>query len=137
MRVRLSEGTSERGGEGGDGFRKLGLGLRLTLRVTLGLKVRLGLRLRSYLSVEKDSSTAITDGESVAMMSVLHRPPSDSCSSLVSLLSRYGMRSLELFERSVEMTRPSVRSDWLMFLRSRSREAEPSPAAWWGRVRGG
>ena len=90
--VRLSEGESERGVKGGDGFRELGL--RLTLRVSLGLKLRLGLRLglglrlRSYLSVEKDSSTAITEGESVAMMSVLHRPPSDSCSSLVSLLSR-------------------------------------------------
>ena len=44
---------------------------------------------------------------------------------------------MELFERSVEMTRPSVSSDWLMFLRSRSREAEPSPAAWWGEGEGG
>ena len=80
------------GVKGADGFRELGLGLGLTFRVRLGLKLRLGLRLglrlRSYLSVEKDSSTAITEGESVAMMSVLHRPPSDSCSSLVSLLSR-------------------------------------------------
>ena len=39
---------------------------------------------------------------------------------------------MELFERRVEMTRPSVSNDWLMFLRSRSSDATPSPAAWLG-----
>ena len=68
------------------------------------------------------------DGETVAMMHVLQRPPSDSCSSRVSFESRYGTRDAP--SRSAEMTRPSVSSDWLIFFRSRSRlAASPVVAA--------
>ena len=71
----------------------------------------------AYVSVDVDSSTASTEGERVAMMTVFERPPSDSCSRRVSFESRYGMRTesrLVLFvmqSRSVEITRPSVSSD--------------------------
>ena len=76
------------------------------------------------------SSTASTDGDAVAMMTVLHRPPSDSCSRRVNFESRYGMRPpvVLLPSRRAVITRPSVSSDWLMFLRSRSRVSEPLPA---------
>ena len=83
----------------------------------------------AYCSVDSVSSADIADGDTVAITHVLHRPPSDSCSSRVSLESRYGMRSplaLPPFFRSV-MTRPSVKRLWLMFLRSRSRAWSRSP----------
>ena len=54
----------------------------------------------TYESVDADSSTASCDGESVAMTTVLHRPPSDSCSSRVSFESRYGMRACEEKEKN-------------------------------------
>ena len=61
-------------------------------------------------------------------MTVFERPPSDSCSRRVSFESRYGMRTesrlvlLVMQSRSVEITRPSVSSDWLMLRRSASRD---------------
>ena len=42
----------------------------------------------AYWSVERVSSTDMTDGETVAMTHVLHRPPRDSWSRRVSLESR-------------------------------------------------
>ena len=43
--------------------------------------------LRAYSRVESDSSTERIEGESVAMMHVLVRPPSESCSRRVSFES--------------------------------------------------
>mmetsp|Transcript_12433 Transcript_12433/g.41359 ORF Transcript_12433/g.41359 Transcript_12433/m.41359 type:complete len:273 (+) Transcript_12433:457-1275(+) len=82
----------------------------------------------AYCSVDRVSSADMALGDTVAMTQVLHRPPRLSWSSLVSLLSRYGILSpfaLPPFFKSV-ITRPRVSKLWLMFFRSRSRFASKS-----------
>mmetsp|Transcript_13272 Transcript_13272/g.49627 ORF Transcript_13272/g.49627 Transcript_13272/m.49627 type:complete len:206 (+) Transcript_13272:2283-2900(+) len=82
----------------------------------------------AYCSVDRVSSADMALGDTVAMTQVLHRPPRLSWSSLVSLLSRYGILSpfaLPPFFKRV-MTRPRVSKLWLMFFRSRSRFASKS-----------
>ena len=103
--------------------------LSLSMDAATGL-LTMPCALCAYCSVDSVSSADIADGDTVAITHVLHRPPSDSCNSRVSLESRYGMRSpfaLPPFFNSV-MTRPSVKRLWLMFLRSRSRAASAPPS---------
>ena len=62
--------------------------------------------LSAYLSVDDDSMADRAPGATVAMMTVLHLPPSASAVSRVSLESRYGMRGSLL--ASALMTRPRL-----------------------------
>mmetsp|Transcript_23940 Transcript_23940/g.69111 ORF Transcript_23940/g.69111 Transcript_23940/m.69111 type:complete len:205 (+) Transcript_23940:455-1069(+) len=80
----------------------------------------------AYVRVEIVSSTTLSAGEMVAMITVLQRPPRASCSSRVSFESRYGTRP-EL-SRSEEMTRPRVSRLWLIERRSRSSSSWPGLA---------
>lgn len=66
--------------------------------------------------------------EGIRSLVVLQRPPRLSCSSRVSLESRYGTRPC--FSRSAVTTRPSVSRDWLIFCASRMRalSCDPVPA---------
>jgi hypothetical protein len=60
----------------------------------------------AYSSVDSVSSNASEAGDTVAMIAVLARPPSDSCSRRVSFDSRYG--TCGWLSVSAVMTRPSV-----------------------------
>mmetsp|Transcript_29973 Transcript_29973/g.88969 ORF Transcript_29973/g.88969 Transcript_29973/m.88969 type:complete len:209 (-) Transcript_29973:603-1229(-) len=63
------------------------------------------------------------DGEHVMMRDVLALPPSDSCSTRVSLESRYGTW-VDFLSVSALMTLPSAERERLMFLASSSRSPD-------------
>jgi hypothetical protein len=73
----------------------------------------------AYSSVDSVSSMFTRAGLTVAMMLVFVRPPSESWSSRVSLLSRYGTCAAP--STSPLITRPSVSRLWLIMPASRAR----------------
>ena len=92
------------------------------------LKVKKRLEpLKQLKQIESVSSKACTAMETFAIMTVRQLPPSESLSSRVSLLSRYGtwlaLAFLLLFlviDARRSTTDPSAQRLWLMFLASSS-----------------